>query len=287
MKSAAITGVVLLCFALPVAAQNGTTRAWQQRIDVPIDLPVPIERLASANPFAITVDEAPRLLASTPPKKLDVSGQAVVAAYVNADGECLGAVPLELPFPGMTTTILEELKGVRFDPATKGEDDVGSWVVIALDISGRIKESTVASPTFELPDVAAPPEPAEPLKVVPSGRLLRAPWVPQASITTFASPRRLRVKAPAQETDIPVRALVHITPGGRCDRFVPLSLETGLHRWLSAYLATWRLDPATLNGEPHEAWVIYSARAHLRLSSLDSDGVLVLRDRTFEPPAIE
>lgn len=287
MKFAATMGALLLFFPPLASAQSSVPRAWQQRIKVDVDLPVPIVELATANPFAIAVDAPPRLLSSTPPKKLDVRGRAQVAAYVNPDGECLGGVPLELPFPGLTSTILKEIKGVRFDAATKAGTDVGSWVVLGLDITGRVKDSTVATPAFELPSPIAPPEPVSPLKVAPSGRLLRAPYEPQASLTTFASPRRLKVRVPSQDAEIPVRALAHITAGGRCDRFVPLALEPGLHRWLSTYLATWRLEPAILDGEPHESWVVVSARAHLELSSLDSESVTVLRDRSFEPPPVE
>lgn len=287
MKFAPFAGAVMLVLAPLVHAQSGTPRAWQQRIDIEIDLPVPVVALESANPFAIPVDQPPRLTNSIPPKKLDVEGMASIAAYVNAKGDCLGGVPLELPFPGLTTSILEEIKGVRFDPAKTGDTTVGSWVVLGLPVVGRVKESSVGSPTFELPDPTSPPEPATPLRAAPSGLLLRAPFAPQSELTTFASPRRLKVKAPGQELDIPVRALVHITAGGRCDRFVPLNLEPGLHRWLSAYLATWRLDPAQKDGAPHEAWAVWSARAQLKLSGLDSTGVTVLRDRSFEPPSTE
>jgi len=286
MKSVSFTSaILLLCFAPMTYAQSGAPRAWQQRIAVTIDLPVPIVALESSNPFAIAVDQPPRLLTSTPPRKLNVQGTAVVAAYVDTKGDCLGGVPLELPFPGMTQTILDELKNVRFDPAKTGDKTVGSWVVLGLDIVGRIKESSIGSPTFELPDPAAPPELTPPLRAAPSGLLLRAPYEPQSSLTTFASPRRLKVKAPGQDADISVRALVHITSGGRCDRFVPLNIESGLHSWLSAYLATWRLDPALLEGAPHEAWVVYSARAQLKISSLDSTGVNLIRNRSYEPPS--
>jgi len=288
MKLVSSTSAILLLFFAPTAlAQSGSPRAWQQRIAVTIDLPVPIIALESANPFAIAVDQPPRLLSSTPPKKLDAQGTAVVAAYVDDKGDCLGGVPLELPFPGMTQTILDELKNVRFDPAKVGNKAVGSWVVLGLDIVGRIKESTVSGPAFELPDPASPPEPTPPLRAVPSGLLLTAPYEPLGSLTTFASPRRLKVKAPSQSADIPVRALVHITTSGRCDRFVPLNLESGLHVWLSAYLATWRLDPALLDDVPHEAWVVFSARAQLEISTLDSTGVKVIRNRSYEPPSTE
>ena len=82
----------------------------------------------------IAVDQPPRLVTWTPPKKLDVQGEAVVAAYVDTKGGCLGGVPLDLPFPGMTQTILDELKNVRFDPAKTRDKIVGSWVVLGLDI---------------------------------------------------------------------------------------------------------------------------------------------------------
>ena len=41
-------------------------------------------------------------------------------------------MPLALPFPGLTTAVLEELKSVRFDPATKAGNEVGSWVVLGV-----------------------------------------------------------------------------------------------------------------------------------------------------------
>lgn len=271
--------------ALGVGAQQGAPRAWQQRIDVTVDLPVPVVGVESANPFAIAVDQPPKLTSSEAPRKFDVAGRAVVAAYVDAKGECLGGVPLELPFPGLTSAVLDEITGERFDTARIGDREVPSWVVLGFDITGRVKESTVSAPTFDLPDPGLPPEPSEPLRVAPPGSLVRAPYEPQGSLTSLATPRRLRVKASGQDVDMPIRALVHITPGGRCDRFVPLNLDSGLHSWLSAYLATWRLEPAVLDGEPHEAWVIYSARAQFELSSLDSNVTNVLRDRSFTPPS--
>jgi hypothetical protein len=275
---------VLLFVAVPsLFAQGGAPRAWQQRIGVEIALPVPLVTLEAANPFAIEVDQAPRLLSSTPPKKLDVSGRAVVAAYVNAKGECLGAVPIDLPFPGLTTPLLDALTGSRFDSATTDEGAVGSWVVLEIAMAGRVKESTVGSPAFELPDPTAPPEPTSAAQVAPSGLLVRAPFTPHDELKALASPRRLKVRADGREADVPVRALIHVTAEGRCDRFVPLSLESGLTSWLSAFISTWHLDPAERDGQPHDAWVVYSARAHLKLSVLESTSVRLLRDRSFEP----
>lgn len=286
MKLACVAGTTLLLVAPPVFPQGGTPRAWQQRLELEIALPVPVIALETVNPFAIEVDQPPKIVSATPPKKVDVDGQAVVAAYVDPKGECLGGVPLELPFPGLTTPLLEELKSTKFDPGATDDGAVGSWVVLGIPVSGRVKEATVTGATLELPNPASPPAPAVPPQVAPSGLLLRAPYAPQGELTVFASPRRFKVKAPAREGEVPIRALVHITPSGRCDRYVPLSLESGLHSWLSAYLATWRLDPALRGGSPHEAWMVYSARAQLKLTPIESrDGVKVMRDRSFEPPS--
>ncbi|MCU0303376.1 MAG: hypothetical protein MUC56_04920 [Thermoanaerobaculales bacterium] len=282
---AIVVCLTTLCPSFPAHGQHGSTRAWQQRIEIEVDLPIPVVALDSANPFAIPVDSPPRLVASTPPKKLDVAGTLRIAAYVDAKGECRGAVPLALPFPGLAATVLEEIKNVRFDPAVRGSTAVASWVVLELPIVGRVKDSTVGAPTFELPDPAAPPEPPAPLSVAPPGSLLNAEFVPQPSLSSLASPRRLKVKTPAQDVEVPVRALVHVTAGGRCDRFVPLDIDTGLTTWLSAYLATCRLDPAVRDGAPHEAWVVMSTRAQIEMTSLESTGVTVVRDRSFEPAA--
>ncbi len=287
MKPALLMAAVLVVPTMPAVAQQGTPRAWQQRIDVAVDLPVPVVELSSVNPFAIAVDQLPTLRASTAPRKLDVGGTTLVAAYVNAKGECLGGVPLELPFPGLTGAVLDEITGSRFDSARIGDREVASWVVIAFDIAGRIKESAIGAPNFELPDPELPPTPIDSLQVAPSGLLLRAPYERQSLLTKQATPRRLQVKSSSQDADVPIRALIHITSAGRCDRFVPLNLDSGLNSWLSAYLATWRLDPAQRGGEPHEAWLLYSARARIKLSGLDSTGVRVVRDRSFSPPGVD
>ena len=55
MKLACVAGTTLLLVAPPLFAQGGTPRAWQQRIEVEIALPVPIVALETANPFAIEV----------------------------------------------------------------------------------------------------------------------------------------------------------------------------------------------------------------------------------------
>ena len=99
----------------------------------------------------------------------------------------------------------------------------------------------------------------------------------------LAAPRRVKVSAPGREDDIHIRALVHITENGRCDRFVPLELYDGLNTWFSGFLASWRVQPATRDGAPVAAWVEYSARFRMKLSGISSTTSRVVRDREYTP----
>lgn len=282
--ASALLGVVLLVSA-GATAQQAAPRPWQQRLQVDVPLAVPMVELAAVNPFAAPVDQLPRLLGSAAPRKVEVAGPAVVAAYVDAKGDCLGSVPLELPFPGLTSRMVEQLAGSRFEPARVGPTATPSWVVLELVVEGRVKESQPAPPQLELPDPARPPRRDPPARVSPPGNLVRLPATPAPELTTLASPRRLKVSAPGGAAEAAVSALVHITSTGRCDRFVILDLPAGLSRWLSAYLATWRLEPARSGGEPVETWIHYSGRVALELSGLQSISARTLADRSYDPLA--
>lgn len=239
--------------------------------------------LESVNPFAAPVDQPPKVLQSVPPRKVEVSGIATVAAYVDVKGECLGTVPLELPFPGLTSPLVEELTGSRFDAARADDVPKPSWVVLDIVMQGKVKESELLDQLLELPEPASPPEPNTPVAMTPPGNLRELPAIPQAELSVLASPRRIRVHAPGREEEVHLRALVHITETGRCDRYVPLELLDGLNPWLSAYLASWRVQPATIDGVAQASWVEYSARVRMKISSLDSTNFRVVRDRDYTP----
>lgn len=260
-----------------------SVRAWQGRIDVDVPLPVPVVEVASANPFALAVDEVPRLISATPPRKVEVAGDAVVAAYVDEAGDCEGAVPLEVPFPGMTRSLIEAFSDGRYEPATSGERPRASWVVVQTRIEGKIKEASVVSHDMALPVPDDPPEPIRPALPPPSGRLLQLPVAEPSELTALVRPKRLKIRQPGTDPVVSLQALVHINDAGRCDRFVPIVLDPGLSRWFSGYLATWTLEPAVRDGKPVGAWVIYTARIQMELSSLQSRSFRVLADRTFDP----
>jgi hypothetical protein len=107
--ASALLGVVLLV-SPSAAAQHTATRAWQQRLQVDVPLAVPLVELAAINPFAQPIDEPPRLLASAAPRKVDVSGAAVVAAYVDNVAAEIGAGARAGPVI-VGGTELEEMKG--------------------------------------------------------------------------------------------------------------------------------------------------------------------------------
>jgi hypothetical protein len=265
------------------AAQSASSRAWQQRMDVEIPLPVPLVELEAVNPFAVAVDETPKVTQATTPRKVDILGAATVAAFVDAKGICLGAVPLELPVPGLTASIVEDLNGSRFDPAFAGTAPQPSWVVVEIAMEGRVKESEIVDQNIVMPDPAKPAVPNQPVAMKPPGNLRNLKATPHEQLSRLAAPRRIKVSAPGRDDEIHVRALVHVTENGRCDRYVPLELYDGLNPWFSGFLASWRVQPATRDGAPVAAWVEYSARFRVKLSGMSSTTSRVIRDREYTP----
>ncbi len=266
-----------------VAAQSASNRAWQQRLDLEIPLPVPLVELLPVNPFSVRVDETPTLVQSEVPRKVEARGTATVAAFVDAKGVCLGAVPLELPVPGLTASVVEDLSKTRFEPATAGNAPQPSWVVLAIGMEGRIKESQIIDQTLEMPDPARPPVPSPPVIMVPPGSLRDLNATPHAQLTSLPVPRRVKVNAPSREDEIYIHALIHVDEAGRCDRYVPLELYDSVDRWFSAFLASWRMQPATRDGEPVAVWVVYSGRVRMKLSGMSSTTARVVQDREYSP----
>ena len=283
MKRIIVIVLAVLLTATGAMAQSASSRAWQQRLEVEIQLPIPMVELESINPFTTKVDKPPVVLGSTAPRKVAVNGIATVAAFVDAKGECLGAVPLELPMPGLTSSLVQELTGSRFEAATAGNAPQPSWVVLEIAMEGKVKEAAVVDQVLEMPDPETPPVPDKTIAMTPPGNLRNLKATPHAQLTTLAAPRRIRIHAPGREDEIHLRALVHITEEGRCDRYVPLDVYDGLNSWLSAFLATWRVQPATVDGVATPTWLVYSGRLQMKLSGLDSTSSRVVRDREYSP----
>ena len=260
--------------ATTAAAQSASSRAWQQRMDVEIPLPVPLVELLPVNPFAIIVDETPKVLQASLPRKVDIRGAATVATFVDAKGVCLGAVPLKLPVPGLTASLVEDLNGSRFDPATAGGAPQPSWVVLEIGMEGKVKESEIVEQTLEMPDPETPSVPSQPVAMKPPGSLRNLKAMPQKQLSKLA---------PGRDDEIHIRALIHVTEDGRCDRYVPLELYDGLNPWFSGYLASWRVQPATRDGAPIAVWVEYSARVRMKISGISSTTSRVVRDREYTP----
>jgi hypothetical protein len=269
--------------ATTAAAQSASSRAWQQRMDVEIPLPVPMVELEAVNPFATAVDETPKVIQATAPRKVDIRGAAIVATFVDAKGICLGTVPLKLPVPGLTASLVEDLNGSRFDPAIAGGLPQPSWAVLEISMEGKIKESQIVDQSLEMPDPETPSTPNQPVAMKPPGSLRNLRATPQSQLTRLAAPRRIKVNAPGRDDEIHIRALVHVNENGRCDRYVPLELYDGLNPWFSGYLASWRVQPATRGGTPLAVWVEYSARVRMKLSGMSSTTSRVVRDHEYTP----
>jgi hypothetical protein len=278
--------LVLLALVLSAGVgvpQEAGTRAWQQRLDIEVPLAVPVVELEAANPFAQAVDSAPQLQHVTPPEKLEVAGTSVVAAYVDPRGNCLGAVPLETAFPGIASQLVRELTTARFEPARAGQLAQPSWAVVGVTLEGKVKESQVLEQVLELPAAGSPPRPGEPTRMSPPGNLVGRPAAAADSLSSPATPKRFKFKVPGRVLDVPLRLLALISADGRCVRYVPLEVESGLERWLHAFLASWRLQPAGRDGAPVECWTVYTARVRMELSNLEASRISVITGRTYTP----
>ena len=283
MKRVIMIVATFVLVATTAAAQSASSRAWQQRMDVEIPLPVPLVELLPVNPFAITVDETPKVLQASVPRKANIRGTATVATFVDAKGVCLGAVPLKLPVPGLTASLVEDLNGSRFDPAIAGGLPQPSWVVLEIGMEGKVKESEIVDQSLEMPNPETPSVPNQPVAMKPPGSLRNLKATPQSQLTKLAAPRRIKVGAPGREDEVHIRALLHVTENGRCDRYVPLELYDGLNPWFSGYLASWRMQPASREGAPVAVWVEYSARVRMKISGMSSTTSRVVRDQEYAP----
>ncbi len=278
--------VTALLLAAPWAdAQPADSRAWQQRLEVAIPVPVPVVELETVNPFAADLEVAPKLLAARPPDRMDLRVHAAAAVYVDADGEGRGAVPLELPFPGVAAELVGELTGSRFEPARIGQQAQPSWPVVELLLAGRITSGIVLDQRLEQPDPAAPPQPSPPTRIAPPGNLAGLPAAEPARWTTPPVPKRVRVRLGGREAEVSLRALVQIEADGTCSRFVPLDVPTGMRSWLGAYLATWKLDPARDGSGPVTAWATLTARVRFDLAKFTTEAARVAADRVYDPAA--
>jgi len=207
----------------------------------------------------------------------------VVAAYVNHQGECKGAVPLEIPFPGMVASLMSGVQDGKWNAALSGDISRSSWSVVEINLESRVKEATVISQEFAFPDPQTPPAAVTPALPPPSERLLKLPASPHSELSSLAVPRKLKIHASSGARTVSFLALLHITPEGSCDRYVPLIPNTGLKRWFSAYLASFRMSPPLDGGEAAEAWLVYTARIRLNFSSFSSTSFRVLSDQEYPP----
>ncbi|MCP4900248.1 MAG: hypothetical protein GY906_25025 [bacterium] len=283
MRKALLVLSVSLLTVATASAQDAGKRAWQQRLDVRIPITVPTIAVEANNPFSIQLDEAPKLLRSTVPKKVDVRGEALVAAYVDDRGGCLGAIPLEVPYAGISNLLVKELGKSRFDAARLGEGTVPSWAVVGVRLESRVKEATVRNQVFELPDPQVPNVPVGPTRMEAPGRLRNLPVSDPSALTSAAAMRRFRFRAAAKASDIVIVALVHVTAEGVCDQYVPLDMDAGMRTWFETFMGTWGFEPGSSGGQQVDCWMVYTANLAVEMSSIKANVARVLKDRTYSP----
>jgi hypothetical protein len=183
----------------------------------------------------------------------------------------------------MTRALISECTDTRFEPARIGREPAPAWVVLGMRLSVKVKESAIIDQQLELPDPGRPSAPMVPPRTYPSDRMIALPSTNADELTSMARPRSMRVRVSSRDLTVPLRLLVHVNEQGRCDRFVPLEVDSGLSSWVSAFLATWQLEPPRRDGEPTSCWMVYTARVQLELGSTTSTSIRVLREHRYDP----
>lgn len=254
---AARTWLTVSVMVAAAAAGAAGDDAWERRVDLETPVALRLPELPSGNPFAVAVATPPQVRSSSLLEKFDTTVSAPVAVYVDREGKCKRAVPLEDPLPGIGRQAAAELTGEKTSPARSLGSEVPVWRTVRIRMDGRIKRGSLSgmavSPVEQGPppvaDVVEPPE--------PTAMDVQLPDTPDELVDQQPDVVRWNAKAKLDEVRARMRMLVEVDDAGRATRAVFLSGPSGLQPWLLRSMRGWRFTPATdAAGEPVAAWAI-------------------------------
>jgi len=274
---------VVLAAALLLASPAWAQKPWEQRVDIPVEIPLDLPAVALVNPFFAAVDAPPQLLEARLVKNFDGSYPVRAGIYVDAEGTCLRSVVLDTALPAASSAVTAELARTRFSPALLGGTAVPTWVTVVLELAGRI-ESGSFSRVRTLPlDPHLPPQLAPASAVVFERRDAQLPATAVEALDQLPLPRRFRFKTGSLSFSHSVRLLLEVTERGGVGRLIFLDCPTGLRNWLLASAANWSFQPAVRGGVPCPAWVILEATVAVETSSLATAALRVVGESPLRP----
>jgi hypothetical protein len=274
--------VLLMVVAVPATAQ----KPWEQRVDLPYVPPVELPTVPPTNPFAVAVTAPPVVVRTSLLERFTATFPVSAAAYVDAEGVCKRVVFTRLPLPGLADELSAALEETEFTPARAAGTSVASWVVLGVDLAGRIDEGEVLRATAVAPDPGVPPRPEPPPPVSLDARDAALPAVPLDQLQQQPSPRRFRAKVPGQELREEIKLLVEVSRDGRPQQLVFLACPDGLRGWIVASMGGWAFQPAQSATGSITAWAEVTLQVSAEVGTLSGEALRVSR-QPFPPRGAE
>lgn len=279
MRLAACCLVILV--AVPVAAQ----KPWEQRIDLPVTVPVELPSIPVLNPFAATLVAPPQVKLAVMQERFVHTFTAQGSALIDSTGVCRRAVFLGLPWAALGPVLQGSLVEARFTPAKWRGSVTATWLSVFIDLKGRIDSGRVSRLVGTTPDPATPPRPDPIVTPEADARDLAEAATAVEKLDQLPTPKRFRARVDGRDWRQRVRLLAEVSPAGRCVRVVFLSCPEGLRPWIRASLAGWTFIPAQGSDGPTTAWLDIDADLEVEMGNLKAEALRVSRESRYPRPA--
>ena len=275
MRRLIVLAMVLL--AAPVLAQ----KPWEQRVDLPVGVPIELPAVPPTNPFAAALVSPPAVNVTPLRDKFTDTFVAQAAAYIDAEGVCRRVVFTRLPWPGLGADLQQAIMETTFTPARARGTPVPVWMSLAIDLRGRVDRGRVVRAQGLRPDPAVPPVPETAAAPVPDAHDLSLPATATDQVEQLPTPKRFRARIDGKTWSQGVKLLAQIGPDGHCQRVVFLAWPEGLRNWLLTSMGAWQFRPAQGKDGPTGAWVQLEGEIEVELGDLASDAMRVTRQSSY------
>lgn len=263
--------------AVPVTAQ----KPWEQRIDLPVTVPVELPAIPALNPFAATLVAPPQVKQTMMRERFIDTFTVQGAALIDPTGACRRSVFLRLPWLSLGPDLQGALGEARFTPAKWQGSVTATWLSVSIDLKGRIESGRVSRLVGTAPDPATPPRPDPVVTSVADERDLAEPATLAEKLDQLPTPKRFRARVDRHDWHQRVRLLAEVSPGGRCVRVVFLSCPDGLRNWIRASLPGWTFIPAQGSDGPTTAWLDIDADIEVEMGNLKAEALRVSRESWY------
>jgi hypothetical protein len=275
MRHLIILATVLL------AAQSGADKPWEQRVDLPVPVPIELPAIPATNPFASAVVSPPAPTLTPLREKFSELFTVEAAVYIDAEGTCQRVVFTRLPWPGLGPELKTALLETRFNPARAGGTAVPAWIPLAVDLRGRINRGGVDRLQGVSPDPAHPPVAETVALPSPDAADLALPATAVTALDQLPSPKHFRARIEDRSWRQQIKLLDDIDEDGHCRRVVFLSCPEGLRAWLLASMASWSFRPAQGATGAVRSWVEVDGAIDVEVGRLASDAIRVTRQAVY------